>query len=280
MRRITPTMGMRIGVIGTGEMGSGVGGYLVAQGADVCTTLQGRSPASAERVNRAGIAVAADLTVLARTCRIVLSIVPPDRAVAVAEAFAEAYGSGTERPLFVDCNAIAPATTRAVGAVIATAGARYVDASIIGMAPRAGREGPHIYACGPEPDVAEFAGLSAYGLEIRPLEGPIGAASAIKMCYAGITKAYTAIGAAMFEQAERAGVGPALAREFDEHQQGLKAFLARMIPTMYPKAYRWIGEMREIGSFNESVPAIAAIYEDVAQYYTAIAELNATKGSA
>lgn len=273
-------MGMRIGVIGTGEMGSGVGGHLVAHGAEVLTTLQGRTAASAERVNRAGITVVDGLADLARMCPIVLSIVPPDRALSVAEAFAEAYAGGTERLLFADCNAIAPATTRAVGTTVERAGMRYVDASIIGAAPRADRDGPHIYACGAPADLDEFARLTAYGLEIRPLEGAIGAASALKMCYAGITKAYTAIGAGMFAQAERAGVGPALAREFDEHQQGLKAFLGRMIPTMYPKAYRWIGEMREVGSFNENDPSLAAIYEDVAQFYIAVAESVATKAPA
>jgi 3-hydroxyisobutyrate dehydrogenase-like beta-hydroxyacid dehydrogenase len=273
-------MGMRIGVIGTGEMGTGVGGHLVAHGVDARTTVAGRSAASAERVSRAGIAVVDDLAALARTCPIVLSIVPPDRAIAVAEEFAAAYGRGSERPLFVDCNAIAPETTRTVGACIVAAGMRYVDASIIGAAPRAGQDGPHIYACGDAADVAEFAGLNAFGLEIRPLDGPIGVASALKMCYAGITKSYTAIGAALFAHAERAGVGAALKREFVEHQPGLDAFLGRMIPTMYPKAYRWIGEMREIGSFNADEPSVAAIYEAVAQYYETIADLTAAKGTA
>jgi putative dehydrogenase len=276
-------MGIRIGVIGTGEMGSGVGGHLVVHGAEVYTTLAGRSAASAERVNRAGIAVVENLAELARSCPLVLSILPPDRVLAAAEAFVEARGHGGEATLYVDCNAIAPSTTRAVGNTIAAAGIRYVDASIIGAAPRSGqdeRDGPHIYACGAAADVAEFAGLTAYGLEIRPLDGPIGVASALKMSYAGITKAYTAIGAAMFEHAERAGVGPALRREFEEHQVALNAWLARMIPTMYPKAYRWIGEMREIGAFNADEPGLGSLYEGLAEYYTSIAELMATKGQA
>jgi 3-hydroxyisobutyrate dehydrogenase-like beta-hydroxyacid dehydrogenase len=274
-------MGIRIGVIGTGEMGSGVGGHLVVHGAEVYTTLAGRSAASAERVNRAGIALVDDLPALARTCPLVLSILPPDRALAVAEAFVEARGGVGGRTLYVDCNAIAPSTARAIGNTVTAAGMRYVDASIIGAAPRVGRDGPHIYACGAAADVAEFAGLNAYGLEIRPLEGvPIGAASALKMCYAGITKAYIGIGAAMFDHAERAGVGPALKREFEEHQVALNAWLGQMIPLMYPKAYRWIGEMREIGSFNEAEPGLGPLYEGLAQYYTMIAEMTATKGHA
>lgn len=69
---------MKIGLIGAGEMGTGIGGWLVAHGADVRTTLAGRSAASAERVRRAGISVVDDLAAVAR-CPIVLSIVPPTR---------------------------------------------------------------------------------------------------------------------------------------------------------------------------------------------------------
>jgi hypothetical protein len=53
-----------------------------------------------------------------------------------------------------------------------------------------------------------------------------------------------------------------------------------MIPTMYPKAYRWIGEMREIGAFNADEPGLGSLYEGLAEYYTSIAELMATKGQA
>ena len=77
----------RIGLIGAGEMGSAVGGRLAARGADVRTTLAGRSAASAERVRRAGITTVDDLAAVARSCPIVLSIVPPDRAVARRRRF-------------------------------------------------------------------------------------------------------------------------------------------------------------------------------------------------
>jgi 3-hydroxyisobutyrate dehydrogenase-like beta-hydroxyacid dehydrogenase len=270
-------MGLRVGVIGTGEMGAGVGGHLLAHGADVLTTLAGRGAASAERVRRAGITVVDDLTPLARTCAIVLSIVPPDRAVAVAQAFAEAHRGAEARPLFVDCNSIAFETSEQIAAIVTGAGARYLDASIIGAPPRIGHAGPHIYAAGAAADVAEFAGLNAYGLEIRPLDGPIGTASALKMCYAGITKAYIGIGIALFDLAERRGVGAALAREFGEKQKSLAEMLPPTTSRMYRKAYRWIGEMREIEAFAGDVPGLASLYEGLAQYYTAVAEAEAAK---
>jgi 3-hydroxyisobutyrate dehydrogenase-like beta-hydroxyacid dehydrogenase len=268
-------MGRRIGVIGTGEMGSGVGGALVRHGAEVWTSLAGRSAASAERVCAAGITPVDDLAAIARGCPVVLSIVPPDRGLAVAEAFAAAYAGGNERILYADCNAVAPTTTLRIGEVITAAGLHYVDASIIGQAPRAGHSGPHIYASGPYAE--ELAELNAFGLEVRPLDGPVGYASAIKMSYAGITKAYTGIAAAMFAAADRSGVGPALRAEFEEHQQALTAWIGRQIPQIEPKAYRWIGEMREIGAFCAGDP-VAQIYEGLAQYYEAIAAAQTAKG--
>jgi L-threonate 2-dehydrogenase len=271
-------MDLRIGLIGTGEMGSGIGGMLVAHGVEVRTSLHGRSAASSERIRRAGVTVVDGLDVIARTCPVVLSIVPPDRAIEVAEEFAAAYRGGTERTLYVDCNAIAPVTARTIDAAITAAGARFLDAGIIGSAPREGYDGPKVYASGP--DVAEFARLTAYGLAVRPLEGPIGVASALKMCYGGITKGVTGVGTAMRACAEHNGVADALKAEFAESQPALNAWFERQIPTMYPKAYRWVAEMREIATFAEAEAGVPTMYEGFAGLYAAIAETMTAKGSA
>lgn len=270
-------MDQRIGLIGAGEMGSGIGGLLVANGVEVRTSLHGRTAASAERIRRAGVTVVDDMGDIARTCAIVLSIVPPDRAILVAQEFAAAYRGGTERTLYVDCNAIAPATARAIDGIVTAAGARFLDAGIIGTSPREGYDGPRVFASGP--DVAEFARLTAHGLQVRPLDGGIGVASALKMCYAGLTKGITGIGTAMRACAEHNGVAELLAAEFAESQPALNAWLNRQIPTMYPKAYRWVAEMREIATFAEAEPGVAAMYRGVSDLYAAIAETMSAKGS-
>jgi 3-hydroxyisobutyrate dehydrogenase-like beta-hydroxyacid dehydrogenase len=267
---------MRIGVIGTGEMGSGVGGWLATHGAEVFTSLEGRSVASAERVRRAGIVAVENTNALARTCAIVLSIVPPDQAIGVAEAFATACDEEAVAAVFVDCNAIAPETSRAVGETIASARLSYVDAGIIGGPPREGYDGPRIYACGPH--VAAFVALNDYGLNVVPVQGEIGTASALKMCYGGMTKGIVGIGAAMFACAERAGISGVLAEEFGTSQKALNTFITGSIPGMYPKAYRWVSEMREIAAFGGDEPGVTEIYEGLAERYKAIAEERAAKG--
>lgn len=268
----------RIGLIGAGEMGSAVGGRLAARGADVRTTLAGRSAASAERVRRAGIGTVDDLAAVARSCPLVLSIVPPDRALAVAEGFVAAYAAGDRPSVYVDCNAVAPETVIRVGEVIAAAGIAFVDAGIIGGPPREGYDGPTFYASGPH--VAAFEALSAYGLNVRELAGPIGRASALKMCYGGLTKGITGIGSAMFACAEDAGLSEALAAEFSASQPAIHAWLTRQIPTMYPKAYRWDGEMREIAAFGKAEPGVAKIYEGLADRYAAIGVAQTARGTA
>ena len=268
----------RIGLIGAGEMGSGIGGRLASRGVEVRTTLAGRSAASAARVERAGIGTVADLAAIARTCELVLSIVPPDQALGVAESFAAAYVPRTPAPVYVDCNAVAPETVAKIAAVITAAGIRFVDAGIIGGPPSDGYDGPKIYASGPH--VAAFEVLNAHGIVVKRLDGPVGLASALKMCYGGLTKGITGIGSAMFACAENAGLSDALAAEFSTSQPALFAWLTRQIPTMYPKAYRWVGEMREIAAFGTDEPGVAAMYNGIADRYAAIAAAQTTKGTA
>jgi 3-hydroxyisobutyrate dehydrogenase-like beta-hydroxyacid dehydrogenase len=267
---MTRSMAVCIGIIGTGEMGSGVGGFLAAHGADVRTSLHGRSAASDERVRATGMTVVDGLGPLARECALVLSIVPPERALAVAEEFAGAlHGSGAS-PLYVDCNAIAPQTARAVGEIVTAAGARYVDASIIGASPSESGKSPRFHACGP--CVEEFVALQAYGLVIFALAGEIGIASALKMCWAGIGKAYIGIGAAMFEYAEKLGIAGELMAEFNRRPKTVAEYLPPETVRMYRKAYRWVGEMHEIAAFSADFPAVSEIYTGLAGYYGDVAQ--------
>jgi putative dehydrogenase len=267
---------VNVGLIGTGEMGAGIGGLLVAGGATVRTSLAGRSAASAERIRVAGV-LAVDAAEVAATSEIVLSIVPPDRALEVARAFCATLPPSGNRPLYVDANAIAPATARAIDDVIRHAGVRFLDAGIIGSAPGPGYAGPRMYVAGP--DAAAFAAaLGACGLEVRIVDGTIGAASALKMSYGGTTKAVTAIGYAMFASAEHAGVGEALAAEFADSQPALHAWLQRQLTVMPRKAYRWVGEMREVATYGAAEPGVATIYEGIAQEYEAIANARLVPG--
>ena len=106
---------------------------------------------------------------------------------------------------------------------------------------------------------------------MRVLEGPLTAASALKMSYAGITKGFTALGAAMMLAATRGGSAAALKAELAESVPDLNGFLTRQTPRMYSKAYRWVAELNEISAFvgkdfpeSEMLTAAARFFERIA----------------
>jgi putative dehydrogenase len=275
----SPLQTETIAVIGAGEMGAAVGRRLRDAGARVLTTLAGRGAASARRVAEAGLNVVDDEDRLAGDAAFILSIVPPDQAIRVAERFLAALHRATNKPVFVECNAVAPSTVREIAELLAGTGCRFVDAGIIGGPPPAGRldKGPRFYASGP--DAHLVSRLRSYGLDIVTLDGPIGNASALKLSYAGLTKGITALGAAMVAAASREGLDDALRTELERSQPEILARIKRGLPAMFPKAYRWVAEMEEIAAFVGSAPAGAEIYTGAARLYEQIAaDLDADGG--
>jgi hypothetical protein len=153
-------------------------------------------------------------------------------------------------------------------------GAPFAAAGIIGPPPKPGSTNTKFYASGPA--AAAFAKLNGYGLIVRVLEGSLTAASALKMSYAGITKGFTALGAAMMLAATRAGAADALKAELAESQQALFGFLSRQTPNMYAKAYRWVAELDEIARFvgddypeHEMLASAARLYARLAADFDA-----------
>ncbi len=260
-----------VAIVGAGEMGSAVGQRLRDSGARVITTLKGRSAASAKRVNDARLEVIEVDDSLVAESAMIMSIVPPGEAIGVAERFREPLTRAAQKPIFVECNAISPATARLIAASLAPTGCGFVDAGIIGGPPRAGGsgKGPRFYASGD--DAHQLTRLSSFGLDIAVIDGGIGAASALKMSYAGLTKGLIAIGAAMFGAASRAGLASALRDELARSQPQLLAMLTAMIPAMYPKAYRWVSEMEQIAEFLGGAETGGTIYIGAARLFEQLA---------
>jgi len=265
---------MIVAVIAQGTMGSGVAARLTENGAEVRTSLAGRSEASAARARAAGMRDVDEAGIAASD--IVLSIIPPGEATALAERLRPALTRAARKPIYVDCNAINPATVARVAAIIGPTGCAFVDGGIIGGPPKPGSKGTRIYVSGP--DAARVAALTEYGLEMPVLSGPVGAASALKMSYAGITKGFTALGAAMMLAATRGGTAADLKRELAASQPQLLGWLTRQTPNMYAKAYRWVAEMEEIAGFVGDGPAARAMFEAAARFYEAIAADHAGAG--
>jgi L-threonate 2-dehydrogenase len=261
-----------VAIVGAGEMGAAVGQRMRELGARVLTTLKGRNAASVERVKRTGLEVVDDDDALVGAAGFVFSIVPPGQATAVAERFRGPLTRSSNKPVFVECNAIAPGTVRRIADRLAASGCRFVDAGIIGGPPRPDRpdKGPRFYASGPDANL--MSALRGYGLDIAILDGPVGAASGLKMSYAGLTKGLIAVGTAMLAGASRAELAPALLAELQRSQPELLAMFAARVPAMFPKAYRWVAEMEQIAEFLGGRGNGSDIYEGAARLYEHIAD--------
>src|ERR1700719_2622395 len=105
---------MTVAIVGAGEMGAAVGRRLRESGARVMTSLAGRSAESVARVRDAGLEVVDDDDSLVRDASFVLSIVPPGVAVEVAERLRAPLSRTQTKPVFVECNAVSPATCRRI----------------------------------------------------------------------------------------------------------------------------------------------------------------------
>jgi 3-hydroxyisobutyrate dehydrogenase-like beta-hydroxyacid dehydrogenase len=263
-----------IAVHSPGAMGSAISARLVEHGARVLTSLHGRSAATVERARAGGMEDVSPETIA--TADIILSIVPPGQAVALAEGFVTLLSESRHKPVFIDCNALSPETKTQVALTLAQTGCDVIDGAIIGSPPQPGEKGPRIYVSGEQSDRASV--LRALGLDLRQIDGPIGAAAALKMSYAGITKGLTAIAAAMLLAASRSGASTELYRELGESLPQLLSRFKTGIPDMYPKAYRWVAEMREIAAFVSEDKAAAMIFEGAAQFYDRLATDIENKG--
>ena len=261
-------MSIVVAVMSQGSMGSGVGKRLNESGAEVRTLLSGRSAVSAERARAAGMQAMASERGLLDGADFFLSILPPGEAENIARQLAPALTSLAKKPIYVDCNAISPQTAERVAAIVAPTGARFVDGGIIGGPPRPGYS-PAIYASGPA--VGETKVLRDWGLDWRAIDGPVGAASGLKMSYAGITKGITALGSSMMLGAARFGCAEALVAELSQSQPQVFKYLSASIPRMYDKAYRWVAEMEEISDFHGTYRPAADIYAAIARHYEALA---------
>ncbi len=229
-----------IGVLHPGEMGAAVGAALREGGHDVAWASAGRSAATAARAGEAGLRDVGSPEAMASACDIVLSVCPPHAAAGVARELRGFAG------IYVDANAVAPATSRAIGEIAASGAAAFVDGGIIGPPPRE-RGTTRLYLSGPAAGEAGavFAGSP---LETVVVSDRIGDASAVKMAYAAWTKGTAALVLAARETARADGVEEALVAEWARSLPGLADEHGRAVRSATVKGWRWVAEMEEIAA--------------------------------
>jgi 3-hydroxyisobutyrate dehydrogenase-like beta-hydroxyacid dehydrogenase len=254
-----------IGVLHPGEMGAAVGAAARANGARVIWASAGRGQATRARAQAAGLEDVGSLARLAAESGVILSICPPASAVDVAREVA-ALGF---RGLYVDGNAVAPDTARAVGDIVSAPGARFVDGGIVGPPPL-GPGTTRFYLSGP--GATDVAARFARGpLTAVALDGPVGAASALKMAYAGWNKGSQALLLAIRALAAREGVDEALVREWALSMPDLPKRTEQAVAANTRKAWRFVGEMHEIAATFAAVGLPEGFHEAAAEVFQRLA---------
>jgi 3-hydroxyisobutyrate dehydrogenase-like beta-hydroxyacid dehydrogenase len=267
-----------VGVVSPGAMGSALADALARGGARVVATLAGRSERTVRLAGRAPLELLPDLGAVLREADVVLSIVPPEAARSVADEVARLLRTlrppaeqddpcGSEPrsglPLFVDLNAIAPATVRAIGAT----GVALVDGSISGPPPW--KPGTRVYLSGPRAE--EIAALPFEGVERIVVGDEIGSASAVKMSTASVYKGTTALLAQALRAAHANGVLEHVVADLRAGSPQLVANVERRMAVAASKSDRYVGEMREIAATQEVAGLTPALFEAVAEIYEEMA---------
>lgn len=254
-----------VGLLHPGNMGVTIGAAAATSGARVVWTSDQRSKASRERARQAGLADVETLANLVRESDLILSVCPPHAALEVARSVAEHDFRG----IYVDANAVSRDTAEQIGAIVTKAGASFIDGGIIGApVKRAGTT--RLYLSGTRAqDVANL--FSASMLDARAIGEDPGAASALKIVYAAWTKCTDGLLLAIRALAAHEGVDTALLQEWAISQPDLDRRSIRAAALAAPKAWRYVGEMREIAATFDLAGLPAGFHNAAADLYERLA---------
>ena len=255
----------KIAILSPGDMGGGVGAALAEHGHDVIACVAGRSQETQARARRLSFRLADDLESLLAEADIVLSILPPEAALGLARDVVAAMRRSAHAPPYADCNAVSPETARAIGALFEGTGAPFIDAGIIGAAPRPDRPPTRFYVSGESAGLMDV--LDGKGISVRRVGPEIGRASAVKMCYASITKGTNTLHIAAMTVADALGVGETVRAEIDESLPSIMQHMRGTIPRLPADSGRWVGEMEEIARTYASAGVTPRFHQGAAETF-------------
>lgn len=282
-----------IAILSLGQMGAGIASLLHHHSYRVITNISDRSAATHDRAKSTGIECVATDEKLVSQADYIFSIVPPRDAVATAqrvvsclekEGKEETEKEGRRELWYLDLNAISPTTTRSIADLFSNLGNRvkFIDGGIIGGPPAYNTSTqtwtrPGIPLSGPHlPDQKLFNILNA-----RQVGNDIGTASALKCCFAALSKGFTALAIQSFTTASSLGVYSHLQDYLAEYNPGAGEKARNGVVGCTGKAYRWVEEMRQIGecfSQEGGWEDRAGVFREIAGVFEGLAQVVEKEG--
>jgi 3-hydroxyisobutyrate dehydrogenase-like beta-hydroxyacid dehydrogenase len=252
-----------VGVVSPGAMGSALGRGWAEAGTRVVATLAGRSERTRSLAH--GLTLLPSLDEVVAASDVVVSVVPPGAALAVARDVAAAAASAGVTPLVADLNAVSPATVREVAAALG--GLAFVDGSISGGPPDTGTT--RVYLSGDR--AADLVALGHPRLDVVVVPGPPGTASAVKMCTASVYKGLSALLLNAVAAADRNGVRDVVLDDLSREWPDLVDGLGGMLGSASSKAHRYVAEMREIAAAQAAAGLGGELFEAMALLWSRVA---------
>ena len=267
------TRSKRVGILHPGAMGASVAATVQNSGSAVWWVPEQRSAATRERAERQGFHPAASLSSMASECEIVISVCPPHAAEDVAGSLIAAGFAG----VFVEANAISPQRVVRLERIVSEAGIRLVDGGILGLPAWKPGTTCCLYLSGA--GCGEIRELFRAGpMDARCLEGPVGQASALKMCYAAYSKGQRALLSAVLGGADALGVREDLEGHWSHENPDFPPEVRRRVLATSPKAWRWVAEMAEIADTLGSAGMPTGFHEASGEIYERLAEFRGMEG--
>jgi 3-hydroxyisobutyrate dehydrogenase-like beta-hydroxyacid dehydrogenase len=153
------------------------------------------------RASDADVVLVESLDELARRSEIIMSTVVSSVALTVAEAAAP-HLSGQH--FYMDLNSTSPEVKQEIAGIIATCGARFIEAAVMAGVPPLGHKVPMLLCGEAVPEL--MARLSPYGMELENFGPEIGRATATKMFRSIVVKGLEALFLECVLAASRYGV--------------------------------------------------------------------------
>lgn len=258
-----------VAILSPGEMGAATGKAFQQNGFTIITSLDGRSETSRKRASQAGFRDCGSIASTLVEADIVFSILPPGDALNQAQRVAKTMMETGCKPPYFDCNAVSPETAAKIGLVIEGSGAAYIDGGIVGHPPGAAVPTRFFVSGSGAKEMNVFDGK---GINIKQCGTEAGRASAIKMCYAGITKGTSALHAAMLMAAEKLNIADEIHAELNYSQGEIYKRIEGITPALPAVSERYIGEMEEIAKTMDAIAMPTGFHDASADLYKLMAK--------
>lgn len=198
---------MHIAFIGLGEAGSafvrgwGAARAISIRAYDIKSETPATAPEIAARCADLGIRNCASMAEVLHGADLVFCTVTADQAVIAAQGAAKCLEQGA---VWLDLNSCAPSSKRRSCEVMTQAGGRYVDVAVMSPVHLKLNLAPCLISGPHAADLAPI--LEGLPMSVRVIEGPVGAASSIKMIRSIMVKGLEALSAECVLAAVAAGV--------------------------------------------------------------------------